>query len=37
VLNLALAFAAAFAAAMFVPANPQQFRQVEVGTERFIA
>lgn len=36
VINLVLAFAAAIGAAMLVPANQQQFRQVEVGTERFI-
>jgi hypothetical protein len=37
VINLVLAFAAAIGAAMLVPANQQQLRQVEVGTERFIA
>jgi hypothetical protein len=37
VINLVLAFAAAIGAAMLVPANQRQLRQVEVGTERFIA
>lgn len=35
-INLVLAFAAVIGAAMLVPADRQQFRQVEVGIERFI-